>query len=230
METQAIKFENLSAEQRAQIAAEYQADQEAEKKNQQDNRKAYKELSKETVPILFRILEKQSELLAVTKQRVFEAARDLISIKVEAYGSREKQQSHTFSNDDGTQSITIGFRVVDGWDETLPSGMEKVKQFLQGRSKDKESQEMVEGINILLKKDKNGSLKSSRVIELNQWAQKIGNALLLDGVSIIMESYKPVKTCYFIEAKQTDATGKMQSLPLSISSVDFPEGTNINFL
>lgn len=230
METQAIKFENLSAEQRAQIAAEYQADQEAEKKNQQDNRKAYKELSKETVPILFRILEKQSELLAVTKQRVFEAARDLISIKVEAYGSREGQQSHTFSNDDGTQSITIGFRVVDGWDDTLPSGMEKVKQFLQGRSKDKESQEMVEGINILLKKDKNGSLKSSRVIELNQWAQKIGNALLLDGVSIIMESYKPVKTCYFIEAKQTDATGKMQSLPLSISSVDFPEGTNINFL
>jgi len=225
-----ITLDKLTPEQKAQLAAEIQAEQSAAKKKQAETRQAYKELAKETVPGLFSILEKQSDMLAITKQRIFEAARDLIKMKLEAYDVKEGQQSHTFSNEDSTQSITIGYRVVDGWDDTLAAGMEKVKQFLQGRGTDKETQEMVDGINILLKKDKNGNLKSSRVLELNQWAEKINNPLLTDGVRIIMEAYKPVKTCYFVEAKYVDGTGKMQSLPLSISSVDFPEGTDINFL
>lgn len=228
MET--ITLDKLTPEQKAQIAQEFLAEQENAKKKQRETREAYKELTKETVPGLFSILEKQSEQLAVTKHRVFEAARDLIEMKLEAFGAKEGQQSHTFSNDDGSQSVTIGFRVVDGWDDTLPAGMEKVKKFIEGRAKDQYTQELVDGINLLLKKDKNGNLKSSRILELQQWAQKIGNTLLLDGVQIIMDAYKPVKTCYFIEAKYTDGTGKTQNLPLSISAVDFPEGTEINFL
>lgn len=228
MET--ITLNKLTSEQRAQIAAEFHAEQELAKRKQRESRETYKELTAETVPSLFAMLEKQSELLSVTKHRVFEAARTLIEMKADAYDVREGQQSHTFSNEDGTQSVTIGFRVVDGWDDTLPAGMEKVKQFLQGRSKDKYTKELIDGINLLLKKDKNGNLKSSRILELQQWAQKIGNTLLLDGVAIIMEAYKPVKTCYFIEAKYTDGTGKMIGLPLSISSVDFPTGSEIDFL
>ncbi|MBK5213600.1 MAG: DUF3164 family protein [Flavobacteriaceae bacterium] len=226
----AITLDKLTPEQRAQLAAEYQAEQEAAKKKQANDRVAYKQLSTEMVPPIFSILEKQSEQLAVTKQRVFEAARDLIKMKEDAYGVKEGQQSHTFSNEKGTQSITIGYRVVDGWDDTLPAGMEKVKKFIEGRAKDKYTQELVDGINLLLKKDKNGNLKSSRILELQQWASKIGNSLLMDGVAIIMDAYKPVKTCYFIDARFVDGTGKMQSLPLSISAVDFPMGTEINFL
>lgn len=228
--SETITLDKLTPEQKKQLAAEFQAEQEAAKQKQKDTRQAYKDLAKETVPGLFSILKNQSELLAVTKQRIFEAARDLVAIKLDAYGTKEGQQSHTFSNEDSTQAITIGYRVVDGWDDTLPTGMEKVKQFLQGRSTDKESKEMVEGINILLKEDKNGNLKSSRVIELQQWAEKINNELLSDGVRIIMEAYKPKKTCYFVEAKFANGTGQMENLPLSISSVDFPTGTEISFL
>lgn len=225
-----ITLADLSPAEKAKLAAEFAQEQKAEKEKQQRDRKAYKDMAKDTVPQLFDILEKQSKLLSETKKRVFEAARNLIEMKVEAFGVKEGQQSHTFSNEEGSQSITIGYRVVDAWDDTLPVGMEKVNQFLKSRSKDKESEEMVKGINILLKKDSNGNLKSSRVLELNQWAQEIGDQLLIDGVSIIMESYKPKKTCYFVDARQENTIGKMETLPLSISSVDFPEGTNIDFL
>src|SRR5690554_5101004 len=117
MET--ISLEKLTPEQRAQLAKEYHDQQLAAKKRQQETRASYKELTKETVPGLFAILVKQSEQLAITKQRVFEAARDLIEMKLEAYDVKEGQQSHTFSNENGTQSVTIGYRVVDGWDDTL---------------------------------------------------------------------------------------------------------------
>lgn len=228
MET--IDINKLTPEQKRQLSAQLQAEQEAEKKALKENREAYKRMVADTVPEMFRVLASVNDKLQDSKKRVFEMSRDLIDLKKDAYEVKEGQQSHSFTSEDGKQSITIGFRVNDGWDDTLPTGMEKVKQFLQGRSKDKESQEMVEGINILLKKDKNGNLKSSRVIELNQWAEKIGNDLLKDGVRIIMDAYKPVKTCYFIEASYTDGTGKKQSMPLSISTVDFPEGTQIDFM
>lgn len=228
MET--IDINKLTPEQKRQLSAQLQAEQEAEKKALKENREAYKKMVADTVPEMFRVLASVNDKLQDSKKRVFEMSRDLIDLKKDAYEVKEGQQSHSFTSEDGKQSITIGFRVNDGWDDTLPTGMEKVKQFLQGRSKDKESKEMVEGINILLKKDKNGNLKSSRVIELNQWAEKIGNDLLKDGVRIIMDAYKPVKTCYFIEASYTDGTGKKQSMPLSISTVDFPEGTQIDFM
>lgn len=225
-----IDINKLTPEQRQNLAAQFQAEEEATKKALKENREAYKTMVADTVPDMFRVLAVANNRLQEAKKKVFEMARDLIALKKDAYEVKDGQQSHTFSSADGNQTVTIGYRVNDGWDDTLPTGMEKVKQFLQGRSTDKESQEMVEGINILLKKDKNGNLKSSRVIELNQWAEKIGNELLKDGVRIIMEAYKPVKTCYFIEASYTDGTGKKQGLPLSISTADFPEGTEIDFL
>lgn len=229
---EAITLKDLSPELRAQLLEEAKAEEKAQEDARKQNRKAYKELVNDMVPGLFRDLIEASNNLSKSKLKVYKAVEDAIRLKAEAFGIKEGQQSHTFSSEDGKQSIKIGFRVNDGWDDTAQTGIDKVNQFIAGISTDgdPEKKKMVNTIYRLLKKDSNGNLKSSRVLELQQIAAEWNNPLLNDAIEIISNAYKPTKSCYFIDAFFVDGTGKTQSLPLSISSVDFPNGTEINFL
>ena len=147
-------------------------------------------------------------------------------MKHNIYEVKATQQSHTFSTEKG-ESITIGFRVNDGWDDTVNEGISKVSQFLNSLAKDEDSAKLVGTINRLLKKDSKGNLKSSRVLELKIEAEKYNNELFDDGVDIITKAYKPEQSCYFIDAHTTNEVNKKVNIPLSISSVDFTEDITI---
>ena len=54
-------------------------------------------------------------------------------------------------------------------------------------------------LNLLLKKDKNGNLKASRVLELKKIAKQVGDSEFIDGVKIIEAAYRPNKSSTFIE-------------------------------
>jgi len=208
--------------------AEIQAEMKRRQAAKENDRKAYKELVNDTVPGLLKTLKHVSEVLQDAKLHTFQGVSDLMELKEKAYNIKDDQRSHTFTTDN-SDSITIGYRVVDGWDDTVGSGIAKVNQFLGTLSKDKDSAFLVNTIYRLLKKDAKGNLKSSRVVELNQVAQERNDETFTDGVNIIMKAYKPVKTCFFIEAATKDPQGKDKNIPLSISSVDFPEGTVLKF-
>ena len=225
-----ITLKDLSKEERAALIAEAQADEAAKKELQQENRKAYKVLAAQHVPELYGELLKVSHDLSKAKARIFNELKDLIHLKAEAYGTKEGQQSHTISSENGDLAITIGYRIVDNWDDTLNAGIEKVNSFLGSLGVDENTAKLVKAINRLLQKDANGNLKSSRVLELEKIAEDFNSDLLNDGIEIIRKAYSPAKTCYFVEARYTDKTGKKQNLPLSLSSVDFPEGTEITFM
>lgn len=51
-----------------------------------------------------------------------------------------------------------------------------------------------------------------------------------DGVNTILQAYKPVRTCWFIEAFYINGAQQKVSIPLSMSAVDFPEGFEFDFL
>lgn len=225
-----ITLDQLSPEDKAALIAQAKQEEVQKKQDRIDNRAAYKKLVNETVPSMFLTLAVANEALGVTKQRIFKEAEQLIALKKEAYDVKEGQQSHTFSNENGTQSITIGYRVTDSYDDTLQPGIDKVNQFITGLVKDEDTQKLVNTINRLLQKDANGNLKSSRVLELQKIAQEFNSDLLNDAIQIIGDAYKPQRSCYFVEASFTDGTGKKQSVPLSISTVDLPEGTKIDFI
>ncbi|MGQ1945403.1 DUF3164 family protein, partial [Ornithobacterium rhinotracheale] len=61
-------------------------------------------------------------------------------------------------------------------------------------------------------------------------AEDFNNDNFTDAVNIIRQAYKPQRSAFFVEASCTDAQGKKVSIPLSISAVDFPEGTDIDGL
>lgn len=215
-----IELEKLSAADRKALMAELLADQKKEKQRKQEDRKAYRAMVDETVPELFKHLAHASEVLTNAKKLVFANTGGLIDLKNSIYGVKDDQQSHTLTTTDSAFSITIGHRVNDGWDDTVSVGVTKVREFLGTLATDEQSARLIKTILRLLKPDKKGMLRASRVIELANLADEIDNPEFSEGMKIIQEAYRPMKSVDFIEASWRDEHGKEHSVPLSISACD----------
>ncbi len=214
-ETQKIDLKNVSLEELKKAIAE--------KENAKNNdREAYKLLVEETVPkAIFRLCT-ASEMLTNAKTEAYKFFEDVMELKEKAFGIKEKQQTHTFSCPTG--EITIGFRINDGWDDTVNAGIAKVEKFIQSLAKDENSANLVSVVFSLLKKDAKGNLKSNRVLELQKLTKEFNNEEFTDGVEIISKAYKPVRSSWFVDASIINEKGEKVSIPLNISSVDFVAG------
>ncbi|RKE81980.1 DUF3164 family protein [Chryseobacterium sp. AG363] len=226
-----ININTLTPEQRKELLQsvspeELKAAAKVAEASKSEARAAYKETVKDSVPEFIQTLLSISNTLSKAKFDLFQGLNILLEMKSEVYDIKQGQQGHSFSDDQGN-GITYGFRVVDGWDDTVNAGIDKIKEVIDSMAKDDNSAKLVTTINKLLKKDAKGNLKSSRVLELRQLAEEFNDDKFKDAVEIIQDAYKPVRSAFFIEAYTTNAMGKKVFIPLSITAVDFPEGTNI---
>lgn len=208
-------------------AAELKAELQRRESQKDADRTAYKELVEQTVPKAIFKLCTASEILSNAKTEAFQFFESVLELKAEVYGIKDKQMTHTFS--DGKSEITIGFRINDGWDDTVNAGVAKVEKFITSLAKDKETAALVSMVFNLLKKDAKGNLKGSRVLELQKLTKEFNDEEFTDGVNIIAESYKPVRSVWFIDAALIGDDGKKVNIPLSMSSVDFSQGYKFNF-
>lgn len=192
-------------------------------------RNAYKDLVNQELPQIAEPLKMLSENISKVKLFAFESLKTLLDLKCKAYDVKDTQQSHTFSDNKGN-TISYGFRIIDGWDDTVTAGIDKVREFISSLAKDEATGKLVHAVNQLLKKDAKGNLKASRVLELTKLAEEFNDPNFTDAVNIIRQSYKPQRSAFFIDASYTDAQGKKVNIPLSISAVDFPKDTNIEGL
>jgi hypothetical protein len=182
----------------------------------------------DTVQESFKPLVGLSKHILNVKKLIFDNFESVVEMKNEIYGTKESQQSHSFTSLDGSITIKIGHRVTESFDDTLSAGIVKIKTYMSSLAKDTESAALVETIMDLLKKDAKGNLKANRVLELRKLANRVQNEEFSDGIRIIEEAYKPIKSCQFIEVKFKDEHGKEHALPLSISAFgldDEPEQT-----
>ena len=179
---------------------------------------AYKNLVDETVINSIDKIKNISAQIMMSKKEVFDDFKSIMELKAELYGVKDNQQSHTFTTSDGKISITLGNRMLDSFDDTVHTGIEKVKNYIYRVVQDENSQ-LLEIVNLLLKKDKNGNLKASRVMELERIAGNIDDAELSEGVQIIKEAWKPQKSKTFIEAYYKDENGNKINIPLSMTTV-----------
>ena len=190
-------------------------------------RETYKELVKEaTANVIFKLCA-VSEMLSNAKTDTFKYFEDVLKLKAEIYGVKEGQQTHTFSFDRG--EVTIGYRINDGWDDTVNTGIAKVKAYISSLAKNKETEALVNMIFSLLKQDAKGNLKGSRVLELQKLAKDVDDQEFKDGVHIISEAYRPVRSVWFIEASLIADDGTKTPIPLNISSVDFSQGYQFEY-
>jgi len=214
----AIDLSTLTEEQLESLLAQKKA-------KKQDDVAAYKSLVNETIPVIAQELVDLSNYQAEVKASVFDKVRNILSMKSDVFASNGKkaktgQQTHTFSDD--RYSITIGYRINDGWDDTASIGVRKVEEFIKSLSQDANSAALVKMVFDLLKKDSKGNLRSSSVIKLENMKEDFKNSLFSEGVDIIRKAYRPARSCWFIEASVKNESGKPIGIPLSIAAVEFP--------
>lgn len=223
-----IEIEDLTPEQLETLEQKINAKKQAQQDLLKAERASYKELVNQTVREQIVDLQSVANMLSLAKGNVYGSFAAIIQLKQELYGSKSGQQSHTFTDDEGN-SITIGYRVIDGFDDTLDIGISIVREYIDSLAIDQNSADLVDMLNRLLKKDAKGNLKPNRILDLQNLADQKQNEKLNKGVDIIRASYKPVRSAIFVEAEVLDAQQRKQAVQLSITAVDFPEGFEPNF-
>lgn len=216
----AINISKLTAEQKAEIKRQLEAEEAAEKARAKQQRSDYESLKEIQVNETFTQLLKVSAMLENAKADVFKQFTSLLKIKQEIYGLTDKQmelqQSHTFTTSNGDKSIIIGANVIDNWSDDVRIGIEKVNAWIESKIDDEDSREI---IRTLLKPDKDGVLKANRILDLSRKAAEMGDKELIAAVDFIRDQYRPVKTSTFVKVRFIDEDGKMNWLPLSMSAV-----------
>ena len=213
-----LDFKNMTDEQKANLKKQILEEEKQKKAERKAKIDAYKNLVDETVINSIDKIKNISAQIMMSKKEVFDDFKSIMELKAELYGVKDNQQSHTFTTSDGKISITLGNRMLDSFDDTVHTGIEKVKNYIYRVVQDENSQ-LLEIVNLLLKKDKNGNLKASRVMELERIAGNIDDAELSEGVQIIKEAWKPQKSKTFIEAYYKDENGNKINIPLSMTTV-----------
>lgn len=208
-----IRLENLTKEQLDALMKQAEERRLAEEAKKREDKEAYLGLVDEAIMECLPELREVSAKMLEVKSKVFDRFKKLIEIKESLYKVKDNQQTHTFTTRDGKFSLCLGSRTVNDYDSTLDSGIEKIKKYISTFDVDNE---LTEVVNHLLKLDKNGNLKPSRVMELAQLANKIDNIDFKEGVAIIQQAYQPRATCQFVTACENKETGK-EYIPLSMS-------------
>ncbi|WP_336015412.1 DUF3164 family protein [Fusobacterium polymorphum] len=213
-----MNLKNLTAEERETLRKQFFEEERKKEEERKAKIEGYKTLVDETVLNAMKKIKGVSTQIGQVKKSIFADFKSITELKGELYGVNDNQQSHTFTTSNGKYSITLGYRMVDAFDDTVHSGIEKVKKYIYKSVQD-ENSHLLEIVNLLLKKDKNGNLKASRVMELEKIAGNINDDELTEGVQIIKEAWKPQKSKTFIEAYYKDENGNKINIPLSMTTV-----------
>lgn len=223
--SETLSLKDLSPAQRKTLLKQLSNEEKKAREARKGEFDAYKKSVATTVDFLFPKLQDVSKTLTKMKQLVYDKTKVLLDKKAALYESSVDNYTHTFTNEEGDTSITIGHRIVDGWDDTVNAGIEKVKKFMEkisstGNNKDQQTKFLIETVNKLLSKDAQGNLKASRVLELKKAAENVNDKLLKEGIEIIESAYKPKRTKNFVTVTYKDTEGKELTLPLSITDAE----------
>uniref|UniRef100_UPI0030158357 DUF3164 family protein n=1 Tax=Bacteroides acidifaciens TaxID=85831 RepID=UPI0030158357 len=164
-----------------------------------------------------------SEQIKTVKDATFGNFAAVLDIKAEVVGFKEGGQfSHTFTNTDSTQRLTLGVNTVDGWTDMAETGIAMVRRYLESLATDDKTQSLVTAVLRLLSKDRQGNLNASKVLQLQKMAEDSKDEQFIEAVKIIRESYQPTATRRYIRAQYRDeSTGNAwRNIPLSITDVD----------
>ena len=210
----------MTAEERQEFEAYKLAkEKKAAEAKRKSDREAYTALVDETIAAVMPELTNISEAIAQKKTAAAEAFRGALEMKAELFGVKDDQQSHTFTNSEGTMRITIGHYMLDNYRDTVNEGIAMVKTYIESQARDDASRALVKAILRLLSRDEAGNLKVSRVLQLQKMAEETGDERFIEGVRIIQESYQPTPSKDYIRAAVRDESGAWVPVPLSMTDV-----------
>ena len=198
------------------------AKREAEEKHAQEV-KTYKELVDEAVNLTVPEAQDISRILEQKKAAIFERFHSIIAMKDELFSGSSKAKdgrfTDTFTNEDGTARVTLGYNTNDAYDDTYTAGVDKVKEYIQSLASDDKSRQLAEMVNtLLMERSKAGQLKAQNVLRLESMANEIGDPTFIEGMKIIRDAYRPDRTKQFVKVEVKDESGKFQTVSLNMTN------------
>ena len=198
------------------------AKREAEEKHAQEV-KTYKELVDEAVNLTVPEAQDISRILEQRKAGIFERFHSIIAMKDELFSGSSKAKdgrfTDTFTNEDGTARVTLGYNTNDAYDDTYTAGVDKVKEYIQSLASDDKSRQLAEMVNtLLMERSKAGQLKAQNVLRLESMANEIGDPTFIEGMKIIRDAYRPDRTKQFVKVEVKDESGKFQTVSLNMTN------------
>jgi hypothetical protein len=210
----------MTAEEKAQFEA-FQKEQarKAAMELAKENRDTYRGMVNDEVLNAIPLLRGVSKNLIETKQKVFRDFQTVLDMKSDVMKlTKDNQRTHTFSDSEGKYRLILGTYMLDGYDDTVESGIAIVKEYISSLAgDDPKARSLVNMVLKLLAKDAAGNLKASRVLQLRKLADESGNDRFIEGVRIIEESYRPTPSKTFLRAEERDAIGGWKSIPLGMT-------------
>ena len=221
-----MDHERTMVEMTPEQKAEFEAykEEKARKERLEAKREQRKQLQEMTDSVMAESvaeLQRCHEQLVATKAKVMETFSTLMELRKEVNEEtgRKEQYTYMFTNTEGTQRIRIGYNMNDNYLDQVEEGIAKVKTYIESLAKDDQSKELIELVLRLLARDQKGNLKASRVIQLGQLAEKSGNEDFQEGMRIIREAYRPLRSKLFIRCSIREKDKEWSDLGLSISEV-----------
>lgn len=198
------------------------AKREAEERHAQEV-KIYKQLVNEAVNDTVPEAQDVSRILEQRKAGIFERFHSIIAMKDELFSGSSKAKdgrfTDTFTNEDGTARVTLGYNTNDAYDDTYTAGVEKVKEYIQSLASDDKSRQLAEMVNtLLMERSKAGQLKAQNVLRLESMANEIGDPTFIEGMKIIRDAYRPDRTKQFVKVEVKDESGKFQTVSLNMTN------------
>ena len=207
--------------------AQFKAFQEAKAKEAAEVQKKqmrtdYREMVDDALYVMIPQLKDLSNILSNFKKKVFEEFSTILDLKSEIFkvekGEDMENYSHTFTDSKGRLRLVLGHYVIDDYLDTVEEGIAKVNAYIQSLARDEASEALVKLLSKALSKDSKGTLKAQRVIQLRNIADQIGAPELIEGVKIIMDSYRPQKSRTYLKAYiKNKETGAWDQLPLGMT-------------
>ena len=224
-----IDIKKLSPEQKAELAAQLAAEEKEKKEQRKQNLEALEKMAADVMPEAFSQAETAWQVLTEAKANIFRLFREYLKLKIEVFENKSLQKTHTITV--GDKSITLGYRVTDGYSDNANYGIAMVHKFLGTLAKDENSKKLLQTVYRLLSKNAKGDLDSKKVLELAKIAQEsYPGTDFEEGIGIIQDAFQPKMSRWFIEAKKIDGQGVERNIPLSITSADLPADFDLSFL
>ncbi|AZA87129.1 hypothetical protein EG349_10195 [Chryseobacterium shandongense] len=127
---------------------------------------------------------------------LFANMEQVIELRAGIYGNKKREQdTHTFTLDDGSASIKVGWNTRTTFNGTEAEGIVKIKQYMAALAGETENEKiLMEFLNIALKTDVQGNYDPKKVRELNKMRDKANSDLFNEGMDIIIQGMIDIRT------------------------------------
>lgn len=187
-----------------------------EREERRNNKEAYLDLVDRQINLSMPKVKFISDQIREVKEEMFNNFKAAIEMKRDLYGERiDSNQTHTFTNKEQNQRITLIRYMLDDWDDTVTAGLDLVKQRLESYAVDENSASLVRQLLTLISKNKKGDLRANSVLRLRKFAEERNDEEMMEAVSIIESAYNPILSKTSIKVEQKNEVGAWVAIPLS---------------